>query len=1359
MTVLRKLAPFTVIYLTAACCCLICFAIAVVPASDLPPVEIPPELFRWKPWVLYGMEEKFCPTRCNDAETSACIWPSRLKLTIDDTLGHFEQQWLIFRDVWAVLPGSRDVYPDSVNLNGKRVPVLPRDAGPSIRLSKGEHRVSGDFSWKEIPETMMIPVESGVVTLMVKGQVVEQPVIDNTGRLWIRKRDAGPALENRMEIRVFRRIRDDMPMTVLNHLRMNISGQVREIRLNDILLKDAVPLRLSSSLPARIGAEGEVMVQARPGNWLLEIETRFEHPMDQISAGTCPYGEETWSFESRNHLRMVSISGAPGIDPGQTEIPPAWKEFPAYLIQPNTVLRFQTLRRGDSDPAPDQLSIHHTWWLDFDGQGYTQKDKITGTLSRQWYLAMNPPGILGKVAVDGTDQLITAHGVEGKAGVELRQGQLQLDADSRIDAPLRRLPAGGWDHGFQAASGELNLPPGWQLFAAAGVEVTPASWLERWSLLDFFLVLLTAIAVCRLNSYIWGAVALATLTLTFQEPGAPQTIWLCLLAASALIRVLPDGKMKQTAVLCRACSAVVLLTIIIPFSIQAIRQGLYPQLEKILIRPHHAVIPSQNFMSTTPPAELQKQERRLKASATLPPSSGKMLYESVSRRPSQAQDPQALIQTGPGLPTWKWRYFTLQWNGPVGKDQTFRLWLIPPWVNLLLAIIRVFLLAVLTTGLCSFTNWRDRIHLTHSIMAASLLLLAITGSFANAQDEAPPAAYPPAAILEALQQRLLKKTDCFPICADIPRMEIQMDDTVLHMDIDVQAAVETAVPLPGDTESWRPDTVTMNQQPMKGLMKDRDGRIWALVPEGIHHIRISGKTARLNAVQIALPIKPRQVTAVAKGWSIQGIGPDGKVSAGIQLQRIEKQETFEAPVGTGALSPFFHVEREIVLGLTWEIRTRITRLTPPGAPLSLQLPLLAGESVTTAGIHVEMGKAMINFDPDSLEMSLISHLNILEILHLSAPESVPWTESWILDAGSVWHCEFSGIPVIHQQDAEGKWRPEWRPWPGESIDIRITRPAVIPGPITTMDSAAVKWTPGEHLEKAELTITVRTSRGGRHQLELPQHAALQNVSIQGRSQPIRQEGRNVVLPLVPGTQVIVLEWQQPTSGLWRYHPSQVSIGNPAVNASVSFHLPEHRWILWTSGPRLGPGVLFWGYLLITVLISIGLGKTALAPLKTHHWVLLTMGLTQIPPWTALIVVGWLLILGVRNTVIPRGGWASYNFTQLILAGWTAAALSGLYMAVENGLLGIPDMQIAGNQSTSRILNWTQDRIGGFMPEPSVISLPEWVFRVLMLLWSLWLVFSLLSWLKWGWGCFSRGGAWKKMEIRRKVDTKNTGTSN
>jgi hypothetical protein len=60
-----------------------------------------------------------------------------------------------------------------------------------------------------------------------------------------------------------------------------------------------------------------------------------------------------------------------------------------------------------------------------------------------------------------------------------------------------------------------------------------------------------------------------------------------------------------------------------------------------------------------------------------------------------------------------------------------------------------------------------------------------------------------------------------------------------------------------------------------------------------------------------------------------------------------------------------------------------------------------------------------------------------------------------------------------------------------------------------------------------------------------------------------------------------------------------------------------------------------------------------------------------------------------------------------------------------------------------MLNWTQDRIATVLPRPWVVSLPVWVYRCLMLAWSLWLALSLLAWLKWGWQCYAKDGLWRK----------------
>ena len=77
------------------------------------------------------------------------------------------------------------------------------------------------------------------------------------------------------------------------------------------------------------------------------------------------------------------------------------------------------------------------------------------------------------------------------------------------------------------------------------------------------------------------------------------------------------------------------------------------------------------------------------------------------------------------------------------------------------------------------------------------------------------------------------------------------------------------------------------------------------------------------------------------------------------------------------------------------------------------------------------------------------------------------------------------------------------------------------------------------------------------------------------------------------------------------------------------------------------------------------------------------------------------------------------------------------------------MQIVGNGSSNYFLHWYQDHAASSLPQGFVVSLPMWVFRLFMLLWSLWLAFKVPVWGKWGWTAFSDGGAWRKGETPKR----------
>jgi hypothetical protein len=126
------------------------------------------------------------------------------------------------------------------------------------------------------------------------------------------------------------------------------------------------------------------------------------------------------------------------------------------------------------------------------------------------------------------------------------------------------MPATGWNARFDRVTGMLNLPPGHRLITALGADSAPDAWVEQWGLWGLFGVLVVAVFAGWLGGWVVGAVAFVALLLTYQE--APEYIWLWsnLLAALALARAAPEGKLQRFARRYRAVSFVVLGVALLP---------------------------------------------------------------------------------------------------------------------------------------------------------------------------------------------------------------------------------------------------------------------------------------------------------------------------------------------------------------------------------------------------------------------------------------------------------------------------------------------------------------------------------------------------------------------------------------------------------------------------------------------------------------------------------------------------------------------------------------------------------------------------------------------------------------------------
>jgi hypothetical protein len=625
-------------------------------------------------------------------------------------------------------------------------------------------------------------------------------------------------------------------------------------------------------------------------------------------------------------------------------------------------------------------------------------------------------------------------------------------------------------------------------------------------------------------------------------------------------------------------------------------------------------------------------------------------------------------------------------------------------------------------------------------------------------------AYPDETLLKELRQRLLEADECLPSCAQIARTRLEISGQNLVLVMELHTASAVAIPLPGTPDGWMPTHIQLDEKPAGLLYRSEQDVLWMDMPAGVHKVQISGPLPDRDRLQLHFPLKPHYLSTRVTGWEILGLLDDGGMESNLELVRQQTSAGQEQKLQPIPLPDFVRIERILHLGLDWHVENHVLRITAPNKALLLSIPLLPGEAVTSPGVQVRNNQVQVNLVPGQQQMNWNSRMEKADQILLHAPDSLQhgqasWAETWELDVSPIWHVTLNGIPVIHQADSGGRWLPQWRPWPGEEARISISRPEGIGGQTLTIDTSTVTVKPGKRATDTTLTTTLRSTQGGQHAIALPEDTTLLKVSIDGQTQNLSIKEGELVLPIQPGTHQVEVQWRSPQGQTTLLHTAAIDLGIPSVNSRINIQQGNDRWVLFTGGPMLGPAVLFWGVVLVLLVISIGLGLTHLTPLKIRHWFLLSLGLTQTPVWLGLIVVGWLLLLGARSRMQRHLDPGMHNAMQLGLALFSLIAMVSLFIAVQQGLLGLPDMQIAGNDSLASHLKWYQDRSGTLLPQAWELSFPLLAYRLLMLAWALWLAFALLGWLRWGWNTMNQGGLWQAIPAKPRKKAKTKGRTN
>lgn len=1330
-------------------------------ASDPP---LPHALEDWRGWVLTGEEYRACPwlatpgARATGAGAYRCTWPGILTLEVGARGGEFRQPWQVETDSWVALPGSAGQWPRDVSIDGRRAPIVARGGAPYARLAPGHHQISGRFDWSVRPDSLAVPADTGIIELAVDGARIEAPTRAG-GALFLGAR-AGAVQAASFDFDVHRLLLDGIPARLVTRLTLRATGGSREVLLGPVLPAGFVPIALDAPLPVRVEPDGRLRVQLRSGEFTVELTARAVTTLGPLTrpAAAEPWPqEEIWSFSGADRLRVATLEGGEGIDAAQANVPDDWRQYPAVRVLADTPLEVVERSRGTVNADDNRLALHRTLWLDFDHAGFTALDSVTGSLRTGWRLDMAAPWVLGSARLDGEPLLVTQGGAQGETGVELRTPQLALQAVARSAGARGALPATGWSTRFDAVSGELQLPPGHRLVAALGVDSAPDAWLARWGLWNLFGVVIVAVFVGWLAGPAAGALAFVALALTYQD--APQTIWLWgnLLAALALARAAPEGRLRQFAQRYRTLSFAALAVVLVPFMWGQLRLAIHPQLDAGYPASWASMASAQAPIEVSAPSSAPPMMAADSASE-VSVTAAKRAANVPSASRVERYAPGTVVQAGPGVPSWRYRRYAFAWSGPVEPAQTAHFVIAGPvWLAvwrvagvLLLAALFAWLLAGSASGFGKQLPARLRAALARSAARAPGRIVAMLALAMVAGMPAARAQLPDAGLLGELKTRLTRPAACEPSCAELLAARVAVDGARLAIEIDASALTRLAVPVPAAPGGWFIDSVAVDGVASPALRRGNDESLWVPLSPGARTISISGRLAATDALQLVFPWPPKRVTVTATGWDVAGVS-DGRLPSGsIDLSR--RAVAPGTPVAAGGFerappefSPFVRVVRRFEIGTENRIETRVERIAPARAAFSLPIPLIDGESVLTDDVEVRDGlTALAAFATAADEVSWSSSLPRTQALTLVAPDlDARYVEVWQFVVSPQWHPAFEGFAATLPEEPGDQWVFEFHPRAAEQLTARFTRPTAAPGLPIAIDAVTRSLSYGARATHSELNLRYRATQGGRHTLRLPPDARVTAVSVDGETLALRPEKGELSIPIQPGEHALQISSIEARGVSLLVRPERLDLGVAASNLRTTLALPADRWALFAAGDGVGPAILYWSELVAFLLAAWFVGRSGRSQLRTHEWVLLGLGLSTLSWGVLTLVAIWLFAMQWR------AGWAGgvarwqFNIVQVLLAALTFLAVTSLlFSGIRDGLLSTPDMGVTGPGSDGNSYSWFVDRTSGVLPRPAVVSLPLWVFKTLVFAWAVWAAFAILRWLRTAWNAWKSGGFWR-----------------
>lgn len=605
--------------------------------------------------------------------------------------------------------------------------------------------------------------------------------------------------------------------------------------------------------------------------------------------------------------------------------------------------------------------------------------------------------------------------------------------------------------------------------------------------------------------------------------------------------------------------------------------------------------------------------------------------------------------------------------------------------------------------------------------------------------------------------------------------------------LEIHASQDIAIAIPR-SEYWLP-TKIMHNGKVNNQVYRTHGWVYVWVREGINHLSISGKVAPMQSWQLAFKNPPKSiVVSPSEFWLANGITDNQLRGNEIEFTSTQTASLFSGKAVNKDLSlattsnsglvdsqqhlqyssqPLVSVTRSIVFEQTWRINTSVKRIAPATGSINVSIPLLKGEFILSNNVQAEHDQVSVSLGSTEQQIAYLSGLERTDVVslhasskHLSNAQSKivneeqsekhagnqQIIEQWQIMASPNTHIEFDGVPeVLSILNDKDYYTHNFYPYPDETLTMSIARPQAKAGVSLAFDMVKLSVNQGKRNANLELELAYRTNKGGDHSITLPADYQLDSIRANGSLLNIQAQGNQLTFPLSPGDNALMISMSNEVGYQIIAKQPEFDLKAPVSNLYSNMTLGGQRWVLWTSGPVIGPAVLYWGELLVFIVLALIVSRLPFSPLGTVSWILLGLGLSM-SNWSILVLlVLWFAAIYGGTKRSKEMNKTGYNLSQFLLYGFSAITILALIFTIPFSLLSSPDMGIAGNAQLGSGLSWFADESAGMLPAISVLSLPIFAYKAIMLVWVIWLCFAFVNWSKWVWQQLGLHGYWRTKE--------------